>query len=167
MTDQTRTESESGPLAIAMPPFDADKEATTEEELLPVACKECGKRFPSANSLSGHMLSHRPEVPCPECGKVYKTPGALGNHRKMAHNVSSPWSKEQEARKARNERKRERRAAAREMRLRVRGDFHADDIVSAALAILWPEGVLPVSVMIPLIEWREATQEFLEKIQSE
>lgn len=116
------------------------------------ACKEpgCTKSYPTRNGLQGHMIAHRKPVNCPECGKEYKTPGALGNHRKGEHGVPTVAS-----------------SLSRRPKSIVKLAWHSDDIFESVVQSLWPEGSVPVRCILPLVEWREATREFLEKVQSE
>lgn len=126
-----------------------------DAEAMPFACKEpgCTRRFPTQNGLQGHMIAHMPPIDCPECGKTYKTPGALGNHRKSEHGIEGNSATQRSVRRRRANRI-------------VTHDFQVDDIFQALVRSLWPDGRMPVSALFPLLEWREATREFLEKVQS-
>ena len=55
-------------------------------------CKECHKRFPSANRLRAHEVSHRDERPfqCPECPHRSKTKHALKAHQ-VRHSSEKPF----------------------------------------------------------------------------
>ena len=65
---------------------------------------------------------------------------------------------------ARKDRKRAERAAAKS---RIATDWTADDIFQSVITELWPGGAIPTRCVLPLVQWREATREFLEKVQSE
>ncbi|XP_075394292.1 uncharacterized protein LOC142435525 isoform X2 [Tenrec ecaudatus] len=58
----------------------------------PYACKECGKAFGMASSLSRHLKSHRGERPyaCRECGKAFRQSSHLSTHLKT-HNGERPY----------------------------------------------------------------------------
>lgn len=116
----------------------------------------CDKAFPTRLGLQGHQTSHRQPIPCPECGKQYKTAGALGNHRKTMHGVR-PLSAPPSAPVGR---------PAKQPTPVVQA-WHTDDIFESVAHSLWPNGLIPVRCIRPLVEWREATREFLEKVQSE
>ena len=135
-------------------------------DALAFACPEpgCARVFDSAQAIQGHSMVHRTPSPCPECGKRYATPGALGNHRKNDHGIEgSSWA----SKSAKTKRATTNPNPLGRPKRRKTEEFRADDIVNAAIALLWPSGMLPVRAMTPLIQWRDATVEFLEKINSE
>jgi hypothetical protein len=111
----------------------------------------CDKVYPSRLGLQGHQISHKPPVNCPECGKEYKSPGALGNHRKNQHGVPAMYPA----------------VAPKKAKVPINPSWHYDDVFESVVASLWPSGLVPVRCVLPLVEWREATREFLEKVQSE
>jgi len=111
----------------------------------------CDKAFATRLALQGHMTSHREPRPCPECGKQYRTAGALGNHRKNQHGIASANGSVQH----------------RPKKNRIDLDWTTDDIMTTVVMVLWPGGSIPVNAVVPLIQWRETTREFLEKIRSE
>jgi hypothetical protein len=132
---------------IVMPEF-------TSEVMHECPVPGCTRAFPSKNGLQGHMIAHRPPVMCPECGREYKTPGALGNHRKTEHGIegTTPASV---AGRAKTRAKRNGSAPV-----------HVDDVFGSVLQVLWPSGTMPIAAVIPLLQWREATQDFLDQVQS-
>lgn len=132
----------------------------------------CGRSFPSRNGLQGHMIAHRPPVHCPECGAEYKTPGALGNHRKQMHGVLGPWAENKPIAVEKEAKKRGRPVGSTNKpkpvsKAQARIDWTPDEIFESVVRSLWPEGSVPVRCLTSLWEWREATREFLEKVQSE
>lgn len=116
----------------------------------------CGKAYPTKNGLQGHSLAHKPAVPCPECRKMYRSAGALGNHRKHEHGVVTGPTPRQE-----------KYLRAAERRDRYTDGWSHDDVFTAVMHILWPDGQIPVRALLPLIQWREDTRTFLEQIHSE
>lgn len=112
----------------------------------------CTKSYPTRNGVQGHMTAHKPPIHCPECGKEYKSPGALGNHRKQLHGSKAvtPTKPVKPSPKA-----------------GITTAWHSDDIFNSVVQSLWPAGSVPTRCILPLMEWREATREFLEKVQSE
>jgi hypothetical protein len=129
-------------------------------------CPECDRVFPSANSLQGHVMHHgRPpaqKVPCPECGEMYFSGTGMSQHRKAKHGVRSPNAIAVEARAQLAP-----VPAKRGRKNRVDLDWTTDDIFSTVITALWPGGNIPVDAILPLIQWRETTREFLEKVRSE
>lgn len=114
--------------------------------------EECDRSFDTRLALQGHMTSHRDPIPCPECGKPYRTAGALGNHRKHTHGVASAHGQAQVGRPKKN---------------RIDLDWTTDDILNTVITVMWPGGSIPVNAVVPLIQWRETTREFLEKVRHE
>lgn len=117
----------------------------------------CDKSYDTRSGLLGHSIAHRPPVSCPECGKVYKSPGALGNHRKQMHGVPSMNGLVRDAVAQ----------PKKPAKVDINPSWHYDDVFESVVASLWPNGSVPVRCILPLVEWREATREFLEKVQSE
>ena len=168
---------------IQMPPFDPEptEVVVPDDFKAEFPCQKCDRVFESNAALNGHMIIHRDPIPCPECGREFRTPGALGNHRKKTHGYVGPWAEANAKRKAakdadslevmrqvqeRKDRKKEEREAA-ASKTRINTEWHADDIFQSVIESLWPGGAIPVRCILPLVEWREATREFLEKVQSE
>jgi hypothetical protein len=132
-----------------------DIQIVAPEATFPCPEPDCDRVFGSANALQGHKIAHMPPQSCPECGKTYKSVGALGNHRRTAHGVPgvSPSAIIS-------------RAKTRTRRNGNLPDIEVDHIFASVLQVLFPSGTMPITAVVPLLQWREATQEFLEKVQS-
>jgi hypothetical protein len=167
------------------PPVEPDPQPIPDDFRAEFPCPKCDKVFPSKIALQGHQNVHRTPPPCPECGKQYSTPGALGNHRKTEHGNIGPWAEKNAAKRRRNgeedpiemltaveakkkqarEKKAEQRS--RSSKTRINPEWQTDDIFQSVVESLWSGGSVPVRCILPLMQWREATREFLEKVQSE
>lgn len=112
-------------------------------------CEQCGKQFASLQAVAGHKLVHREQEPCPECGQVLTTPSARARHRKAEHGVPTKAA-------------REKRVAA-----ESKGDWNEDDILESVVSVMWPNGNVPATAIIPLIRWRQATAELIESIHTD
>ena len=137
----------------------------------------CDKVFDSAQALQGHVMWHgrKPskKIPCPECAaagvdaKYYEGTG-MSQHRKARHGVRNGQAPVATV---------ERQAAlvptppapkrGRPARNRIDLNWTTDDIFNTVITALWPGGNIPVDAVLPLIQWRENTREFLEKVRSE
>jgi uncharacterized C2H2 Zn-finger protein len=168
---------------IEMPTFEPDppQPPIPDDFKTEFPCAQCDRVFQSSAALNGHMIIHRDPIPCPDCGREFRTPGALGNHRKKTHGVVGPWSEKNAEKKAakeadavevmrqvqeRKDRKRQERERA-SSKTRINTEWQADDIFQSVVETLWSGGAIPVRCILPLMHWREATREFLEKVQSE
>ena len=141
----------------------------------------CEKVFPSAQALQGHVMHHfkKPNVkiPCPECGAMYFSGTGMSQHRKARHGVRNGQpAQPAEANTGitqsldtvvvgRPETPAPKRG--RPAKNRIDLDWTTDDIFQTVITALWPGGNIPVDAVLPLIQWRETTREFLEKVRSE
>jgi hypothetical protein len=126
----------------------------------------CGRSFPTAQSLQGHFNYHSRKtprrIPCPHCGNKYYSGTGMSQHIKARHKIPAVSAELSTPTPAPAPSKRGRPA-----KNRIDLDWTTDDIFSTVIEALWPGGSLPVHAVLPLIQWRETTREFLEKVQSE
>lgn len=110
----------------------------------------CDRVFERKNQLSGHMISHRPDIYCPECSKPYKSPGALGNHRKHEHSVASVNGHKEPSKAAK--------------RVDALEEVDAGDVLTSLVDALRPNGNITLSVeaLRSVAEWYVATEELIE-----
>ena len=143
----------------------------------PFTCDVCGLEFKNQGGLSVHRRSHEPKQSCPECGEMFQPGPGMSRHRQANHGL------------AKIERKVDRKVCpecgkaiiAKDL-LRHRRDVHhvdipkgpqgrskepaltVDDLFTAAVGMLFPKGVIPVSKLEPLFRWREDTQRMLDEV---
>ena len=142
--------------SIEMPPFDPDPDPIATE--FPCPQEGCDRVFPSAQALQGHFNFHnrpKPEkVPCPDCGEMFFSGTGMSQHRKARHNPDKVADKQV-------------KKQGRPRKDRIDLELTTDDLFQTVVEVLWPGGNVPVSAVLPLIQWRETTREFLEKVRSE
>ena len=129
-------------------------------------CPQCDRVFNSPQALQGHVMHHskkKPErVPCPECGNEFYAGTGMSQHRKARHGVGKA-----KAPKVTTKDIQAAVAAKKKRRNHIDLDWTTDDVFQTVITSLWPDGHVPVTAVLPLIQWRETTREFLEKVQSE
>ena len=124
-------------------------------------CPMCTRVLPSKQALAGHQFAHRGPEPCVNCGQRFKPGISMARHREKAHGVVSARRQQELTKK-----KAKTFTAVEEMPPTVDNlEWKADDIFQAAITLLWPSGVLPIHAILPLIQWREDTKQFLEKVR--
>ena len=123
-------------------------------------CSICSRVLPSKQALAGHQFAHRGPEPCVNCGKRFKPGISMARHRENVHGIIS----DRRAVALKKKSKKEASFTATE-EIPDNLDWKADDIFQATLNILWPNGVVPIHALLPLIQWREDTRAFLEKVR--
>lgn len=97
------------------------------------------------------------DVECDICGRRFKNNNGLGVHKATIH------------RKDGKKITRKRSAKPPTLRALVTqpphdDPLHADDIFMATVHSLFPNGEIPLTALLPLMRWREATDELLREI---
>jgi predicted nucleic acid-binding Zn-ribbon protein len=132
-----------------------------EDIVLGHTCDQCGKTFESIQGLNGHKMSHVPGGACPDCGRDnFATMTSLARHRSIAHGVMGADKARTLEREAAGKPKRVRAAA-------VDSTLSVDHIFQSVIQTLYPHGQMPTKAMVPLMEWREATQKLLETVRGD
>ena len=112
-------------------------------------CDQCVKVFPTKAALHGHKMVHVAPTPCPECGRDdFKTAIAVARHRTIEHGVTPGYRKTQKVQKP----------------PKIDPTWKVEDIFTAVLGTLFPQGAVPISAIPALLAWREDTQRMLEKV---
>ena len=126
-------------------------------------CDKCDRVFERQQQLIGHKASHvnngKRRQPCPECRKLYMPGTGMAAHRARAHGVGGKAKQ-----KARDEVLRDKRALVEAKLVKADPTLHADDILDGTLHTLYPDGMIPVHAVVPLMRWRDATEEMLRGI---
>ena len=130
-----------------------------------VKCPECGKFYLPGVGIGVHLKaahgkagrtsmpkSKRGQTECPDCGKLIRK-GDMARHRRI--HTGEP-AKRAPGRPPKNGAKAVTTVAPKE--------WTVDDIFASVVSILWPSGSVPVRVIAPLVEWREATKNMLEML---
>lgn len=120
-------------------------------------CPDCDKSFGSPAALAGHRMVHTPAGPCPECGRDnFKQANALARHRAVSHGVTPAYKLKQGGPRGR----------PRQNSPVDAGPWNVDDVFESVVLTLWPDKLVPVQALVPLMEWREATRVMMEKVQA-
>lgn len=133
-------------------------------------CPDCDREFPSKQALNGHRMIHVKVDACPECGRDnFTTPNALGRHRNLEHGVVPAYKQQQQQQKAATPA----RVGSNGGRIgrppvnRPSTGWNVDHFFQSVVRTLWPSGQVPIKALVPLMDWREATREMMEKVQGE
>jgi predicted RNA-binding Zn-ribbon protein involved in translation (DUF1610 family) len=156
--------------AIVMPDLLTPVEPDTQPEF---PCPHCERVFYTSNQLGGHLsgahttrATKEPiKVPCPECGAEYQRGVGLASHRSRVHGVPGT-SKSARMRAKTPPKPKESKAKQKvaEIEKVEPHEWDVDDIFEVVVSTMWPQGTVPVSAVIPLIHWREATRQLLESV---
>lgn len=148
------------------------------------SCDKCEKVFNSPQGLSAHQKAHLDKIPCEVCGGMY-VPGTGMSRHKTTHerDVKTKRPKgacPQCARPIRKDNLRRHlitvhgftaaQASAALGRTPMptepeKPEYTADDIFDSVVAILYPDGTMPVKSLVALLRWRDATTVMLSEIQ--
>lgn len=122
-------------------------------------CAECDRVFANPQALSGHAMTHIPAQPCPECGRDdFKSANSQARHRSMVHGVTPAYRQGKTTAPGR---------IGRPPRAALDHGMKVDHIFQSVVQSLYPGGQMPTSAMAPLMEWREATQDMLERLHGD
>ena len=144
---------------------------SNETTVVGFPCPECDKVFPTSPALQGHYAQHfkkKPErVACPDCGGMYLSGTGMSQHRQAKH---GPGRKKRkvviETVEAPVKKRGRPPGSTAKPKPTVDLDWTTDDIFQTVITALWPGGNIPAEAVLPLIQWRETTREFLEKVRS-
>ena len=135
-------------------------------------CPKCEKVFWRRQQLTGHLASHvaraKAKVPCPECGEMFLPGVGVASHRARRHGVPGS-SKSTRAANAAKEAKAVKAPKPKPVKVEAEPQPHewdVDDIFETVIGTMWPEGTVPLAAVIPLIIWREATQQLISSLNS-
>ena len=142
---------------------------------LPFVCEICGKDFPSSAALGGHKSAgHRPpkaayepqKFPCPECGDLFIGQQGLGRHRQAVHGIAGKRTLTHPPKKAPTPKK----PVAPQPTSVIPTFEHTDigdwldDIFTATVTLLFPDGTVPTRDLDALIGWRDDTRRMLTEV---
>ena len=158
----------------------------------PHTCELCQRTFQTATALGVHFRSHGTnKQPCPDCGLEYYPGPGMSRHRQTAHGAAKAngqAAKSSVAMPAKGRRKAcpdcgkliGSKDMARHRRLHVGRapeapapvqavehepvDLTEDDLFTAAIGMLFPNGQIPVAKVEALFKWRDATRRMLQDV---